>query len=270
MIDLALESDRLTPAQASSMRGKLGAIDLALFGRVLRGSMAALTARQYYQQFTTIDKNLSDALDFIKTIVEGQMPRLISLSLKPIPPVLVYTDASFENGVMRVGAVLYHTKFLVPMAFAHTMSMQDLEVLCRPHRPHITYGETAAVIIAAYTFAPHLRDCSAIWFIDNTSTVSAVIKGSSPRNELSRLALCIQFLFAQLHTKVWAEWVDSESNPSDPFSRTLDDPFVRSAAFHIVPAQLPPWTFLLHSPLSAIHREFALSVGDDLEPAYIQ
>eukprot|EP00973_Karenia_brevis_P017234 2366761-Karenia_brevis.AAC.1 len=53
-IDDAISNNVLTAAQASSLHGKLGALDLALLGRVLRGSLSALTARQYYESVTHI------------------------------------------------------------------------------------------------------------------------------------------------------------------------------------------------------------------------
>eukprot|EP00973_Karenia_brevis_P003035 415745-Karenia_brevis.AAC.1 len=72
-----MNARRLTSGEAAKLRGKLGAMDCALFGRVLRGSLVALSARQYWEKTTDIGPNLHDALLYMLAVVNEQSPRFL-------------------------------------------------------------------------------------------------------------------------------------------------------------------------------------------------
>eukprot|EP00973_Karenia_brevis_P071362 9913013-Karenia_brevis.AAC.1 len=58
---------------------------------------------------------------------------------------------------------------------------------------------------------------------------------------------------------MWAEWVDSDSNPADPFSRDLRDSYAVHNLFTRVQASAPDWKHLLHTSL--------LDLRDNLDTA---
>eukprot|EP00973_Karenia_brevis_P078313 10873896-Karenia_brevis.AAC.2 len=60
---------------------------------------------------------------------------------------------------------------------------------------------------------------------------------------------------------MWTEWVDSDSNPADPFSRDLRDSFTTTNTFTHVKASPPQWESLLQSSLLdlKIHLDTALA-----------
>eukprot|EP00973_Karenia_brevis_P002017 275511-Karenia_brevis.AAC.1 len=67
-------TQKLTSGEAAKLRGKLGALDCSLFGRILRGALVALSARQYWES-TELHQTLLDALAYIKSVVQWQPPR---------------------------------------------------------------------------------------------------------------------------------------------------------------------------------------------------
>ena len=107
LIHRALVSGFLSAAQASKLRGRLTWLDTNLSGRVCRGAMSALIARQYYELASEITVNLDSALRFLVAVVEHQPDRAVPLCLAPARPVVVYTDASDERGQVRVGALVF-------------------------------------------------------------------------------------------------------------------------------------------------------------------
>ena len=55
----------------------------------------------------------------------------------------------------------------------------------------------------------------AFWYIDNTVALSAVVKRSSSDPDLARAAAAIHLSMALSGTRVWFEYIESESNWAD-------------------------------------------------------
>ena len=56
-------------------------------------------------------------------------------------------------------------------------------------------------------------------FIDNEAAASTIIRGATREEDVQGIAELTQFLWAALQCRVWIEWIDSDSNPSDGLSR---------------------------------------------------
>ena len=61
-----------------------------------------------------------------------------------------------------------------------------------------------------------------LWFVDNESAVSSLIRGSSRQGDLAELSQLTHLVWALLGCRVWIEWVDSESNLADGLSRKAE------------------------------------------------
>ena len=73
-----------------------------------------------------------------------------------------------------------------------------------------------------------LRGRYITWYIDNTSAASAAIKGASPTEDNSPMALIAALLAASMGCRIWVEYIASAQNPSDVLSReAYDDEDVR-------------------------------------------
>ena len=64
------------------------------------------------------------------------------------------------------------------------------------------------------------------WYIDNEAAVSSLIRGTSRSSDVGHIAASSQISLLKLGCRVWYEWIDSDSNPSDGLSRAgLADPW---------------------------------------------
>ena len=82
-----------------------------------------------------------------------------------------------------------------------------------------------------------------IWFIDNEAAASTLIRGVTREDDVQLIAEATHLLWAALRTRVWIEWIDSKSNPSDGLSRDgLEDSWCRSR--NVIPrlALAPAWS----------------------------
>ena len=66
-----------------------------------------------------------------------------------------------------------------------------------------------------------VSDRGAVWFIDNTVALSAMIKGSSAEPDLAGAAATIHLVLADRRSRVWFEYIESDSNSADEPSRAL-------------------------------------------------
>ena len=103
-----------------------------------------------------------------------------------------------------------------------------------------------------------------LWFVDNEAATSTLIRGSSREEDVCNIAELTHLLWAHHGCRVWLEWIDSDSNPSDGLSRDgVSDPWCKS--YGIVPsvAEPPAWSCaraLLESILSVAPGGFRAPV----------
>ena len=58
-----------------------------------------------------------------------------------------------------------------------------------------------------------------IWFIDNETVCASAIRGTSSMPEVGSILDSAIVCLSRQSTRVWYEWTDSRSNPSDGLSR---------------------------------------------------
>ena len=82
--------------------------------------------------------------------------------------------------------------------------------------------------------------------LDNAVALGALIKGSSGAPLVDRAAMIAAVASASLRTRVWYEYIESESNWSDSASRVLGlCPFCRKHGFELVEfPRFPTWPWL--------------------------
>ena len=92
----------------------------------------------------------------------------------------------------------------------------------------INQAELQCGALLASTFADVLRGRDLIWFIDNTSAATALVKAGSPTVSMNNLALKASAMLAALGCRTWYEHVPSDDNPADVLSRdAMEDPVVK-------------------------------------------
>ena len=58
-----------------------------------------------------------------------------------------------------------------------------------------------------------------VWFIDNETVCASAVRGTSSMQEVSAILDASIVCLSRQNTRVWYEWIDSKSNPSDGLSR---------------------------------------------------
>jgi len=222
---------RVTPGDASTIRGLVTWMDNFITGKPCRGALAALVARQYYERIRgdPVTDKLKWALDFIKLAVAHMPPRFVHVAPLARRPVIIYTDASEEDSspmsLIKVGALIITAG--QTLCYAATLP-NEVVVAWDFRQKYISQAELIMGPLLALGAKDVLAGQDAVWFIDNTAALSAMIKAASPVEDSSMMALMAALGFIASNTRVWFEFVPSAQNCSDALSREgYDDPVVR-------------------------------------------
>ena len=95
-----------------------------------------------------------------------------------------------------------------------------------PRKAQIVVCEGIAVpqVMAAYPDV--FQGADVTWFIDNEAACSSVIRGASRHGDIASLAALTHLAVFRCDCRLWFEWIDSDSNPADGFSRKgIHDPW---------------------------------------------
>ena len=153
-------------------------------------------------------------LECLRHMVRTARPRVMDASCTAPPFLTIYTDASFEEGELRLGWVIFPPSS--GEAVAGTCLVPDKVVSeWKPRQQHIFPGETLAALIIPILYPDLVKNMDALWFIDNQAAVSAAITGSSKEGDIHEIAHYAAVLRINIAFRVFFEWVDSDSNPSD-------------------------------------------------------
>ena len=88
-----------------------------------------------------------------------------------------------------------------------------------------------------------------VCFMDNEAAAAAAIRGASGEEDVDRIVQTAHLLWMHLGARVWIEWVDSKSNPSDGLSRLgLLDPWTQEQGWLLSHGRQPHWDGLRRDP----------------------
>jgi hypothetical protein len=199
-----------------------------------RIGLSALKNRQYQKDGDNgLTRELREALLFLAHI-DKVPPRILNLRAVRLPPLLIYSDASWpsrmdgtkEITIPRIGWVIFDPlENCQPRGFSTTVGWTILKHLITREQQILAVEAFAAA--AAPWLSPQIfSGRESIWFIDNAAAVSTLIRGSSRPEDIDHLAAAVAFQNAALNHRPWFEWIDSDSNPSDGLSRLgITDPW---------------------------------------------
>ena len=161
-------------------------------------------------------------LRILLRFVETAPPRDIQVIRPLTTPTVVYSDASYDGQTLRLGWVIFKPS-AVPLG-GSTVVPETVLSSWIPRIQQIYPGETLAVLVASVLCPDHLAHSDLLWFVDNESAVSALIRSSTSQEDVHLISQATHVQLHSLGCRLWVEWVDSESNVSDGLSRkgTLD------------------------------------------------
>ena len=182
-----------------------------------------------------------DALscDLILKVVTTIEPRTLPLAPPALPPVIIYSDASFERGICILGWIV-----MVPglRPVGGTCRVPTEVVVNWPGEHHVYKGELLCAVVVPYFHSALLAGRQSVWFVDNEAACSAMIRGRSGTDFGKGISLSFHLLQLKYAWQCWVEWIDSPSNPSDGLSRVgVDDDLASQLGWQVQEYELPHW-----------------------------
>ena len=250
MIEGFRKAGKITPGEASKVRGKLGFASAQLYGRAAASHMKSLRTRQEQDDDEKLD--ISPSLDrcfrYFKNALRHETPREIPIHHALRPLAVIYSDAEGTGGL---GFCCFNSSERI-MHVAASKAPEDFctwlgERMKNPIAPLEAYAAYAAV----HHFQDRLEGMNIILFEDNTVVENALITGSSDCEVTNELAHQFWLLCTRKKLSVWIERVPSKSNLADiPSRQSLGAPPIsenlpEGMPFINVACEVPPWKTLL-------------------------
>ena len=228
--DLLLARGACTPGEAAKLRGSATWAAGNTFGRAGRLGLRPLKDRQYQGQTESNEMNddLRVGLEFLKEVLPRMQPRPTRIVGASPPPVVVYSDASWPQNMdlteavkmgepPRLGWVIF-VPGERPKGYTMILGKEFVDALL-PRKTQIFAAEAIAVLAALVLLPDLFAHKELLWFIDNESAVSSLIRGGSKAEDVGQLAAATHLALIERQCAAWFEWIDSDSNPADGLSR---------------------------------------------------
>ena len=203
-LHLALATNNLSPDDAGKLRGDLNWMFSMCAGQAGRIAGPTLTALQHADS-PSLSPEDSVTLRLLVALVTCPGPRDVAVRASPRQPILVYSDASFEHEVLRVGWVIFGQSprpqgvtCVVPQAVIQSWTARTQQIYP---------GETLCGLLVPWFHGATLRHQDILWFIDNEAAVASLIRGSSSQIDVHTLVQVAHFLFQRFQIRVWIEWI---------------------------------------------------------------
>ena len=214
--------DNIPPALAGKIRAQLRWVTMPLFGNVGRAAMWPLYQREHIDTAVAAGRwpwttQMQAMLEYLTGILTGEgIPAAqVSLDEEDEMPVLLYTDASEEATVIRLGIYAYDPHTGREVCAKHRMRRDEYRLFSPDKEKRILQGEVLAGIAAYFTLPEMLRGRKVIHFIDNTGALSALVTGGPRQEDNSRLVGAYHAFLIGLRTRSEFVWVPSDANIAD-------------------------------------------------------
>ena len=237
-----LKRGSLSPGAASSLRGKLYFAVTAAYGRVGRAALQPILQRQEGRDAgRRLSPALIVALKFFVTLLNYMPDREVCFGQSAVRPLLVWSDASWENGVGHLGFVVFDPERLPydpsdpdSGQWLYSESPVPMHILDMfvAKRQKIGQCEIAAAFMVypslAHAFPSSISRRRVVHWIDNTSAISCLLNGYSGKPDSALLVNAFHLFNARdnVRAHVHFEYVESAANVADLPSR-LDLRYVR-------------------------------------------
>ena len=243
LIEGHVHANKLTPREASTLRGKSRFCVCPVFGRAGLAVVHLLRERQHHSDTSELDDALRDALTALGIIVARARDFRVPLIRDVRPPVVILTDASFEQRHTWLGFLVLHPWNGARWAGAPTP--QWLLRLFERHRARQTYiGQLEGIeLLAPYWSLPRswFEGRAVLHYVDNQGALYAAIHGRSNDVDLNRIVFLLRARLDGMQCRAWFDYVPSASNAADLPTRLDAEAFTRLERIaDRVPHKLPP------------------------------
>ena len=155
-----------------------------------------------------------------------------------VPPVLVFTDGACEQNASKVthGALLVDFQFSRFLYFGDDIPCSWVDKWKKSGRAQvICQAEIFPVVVAKKTWFEQLEGRAILWFVDNHSAQSSLVRSFSPVADNYELLVLNSQLDMHLQALSWYARVPSKSNPGDAPSRLECDELDRNGYTRCMP-----------------------------------
>ena len=221
LLQQVLDSDDLPSGLAASLRGKLQFTLASAFGRCGRAPLQAFVDRQYCRSDERkLTPSLRCALQFFTHLLPKLPDKRISARKTSAPPVLVWSDASFENGHGQLGWVVFDPASGNYWHSSHAVAKHTFDLFVPDKKQYIGQLELLAATVPYHSLPDCIfRNRLVMHFVDNQQALSAVVSGYARQPDNARLVNQLCLRTAHLQCNVYYEWVASKANIADLPSR---------------------------------------------------
>lgn len=178
-------------------------------------------------------------LRLLQFVTNHTAPRDIYVRTEVTDTIVVYSDASFEDDELRLGWIIFDGS-CTPVGGTCAVPQPVLDSWV-PRNQQIFPGESLCGLLVPWIHHAVLSARDVLWFVDNEAAVASLIRGSSQQPDVHTICQFSQVMLHTLGTRVWWEWINSESNPSDGLSRLgLSDPWSADQGWLLAEYEFPP------------------------------
>lgn len=246
-VDDILVSQRLSPAEASSLRGKGRFCLSPVFGRMGIAILSAFRRRQYEDRSSDLTPELVESLHALRTAVRTFPNFSVPLRRVLHPPVVVLSDASWERHHTWMGFVV-----MCPIHGIYWGGIPTppwlLDWLARLHEKKTYIGQLELMAaLAPYWSLPSrvFAGRAVSHYVDNQGALYSLIRGRSSDADSNRLVFLARLRLHLLRADVWFDYVPSASNIADLPTRLDASAYQRLLALGPrVPCLLPEQSVL--------------------------
>lgn len=221
----AEEANRLLPEHAQQVAGQLGFVFQSVACRAGRGATQPLFYRAAMHPLRGLSRcafgpELRAMREFLVGLLDPAVLPGREIDVAGVPEcgdhVVIYSDAT---GLGGLGAVLLDLRKGVRLFSSGQCPGWMWEELRGDDKMIVNQLEGVAVIAADLTFADYIRGRRVWHFVDNGSTISAVVNGYSGKPEMAHISNVCCILAIALALDKWYEHVAGPANVADLPSR---------------------------------------------------
>ena len=225
IVDEILSSGSVQHKPLEKLVGKLCFTQTSIFGRFGRTMLKPLYTKLHSTPYSSVlSDEESSVLRWWASSIRASQPRKVVIKNK-YPDVVIYTDAATSTLVIAAIVIepdVFKTESMFSATFTETADPDWVTIF---QGTTLIYGlELLAVIATIFVLRDFLRGKNVTFYVDNSNTKDALVKGFSPTPVINTL-IQIFWAFAQCSGALfWFEQIPSGRNIADLPTREVSLP----------------------------------------------
>ena len=230
-----LDAGKMSATVAATLVGKLSFVCRTTYGKVGRAALLPFIQRATRDLSAALTAPIVASMDFYRALFKVLPPVAVPLAPNPLPPITLFTDASFRMLRRRKGecsskrqrfkgelGFVMHDPLWGPGVYKYGSAIPRqavLDTFAPDKKTYIAQLEALAAVSAYFTHRGWFRGRHVNHWIDNTVALSALLHGSARTTDLALMTSAFHLQLAALRTTVFFDWVPSLANLADDPSR---------------------------------------------------